>query len=242
MNRIAAIILLSSIYGLGLFSCKKDSHVRINMGYNYFPNQIGRYVIYDVDSIYYYNSPVQTDTVKFQLKEKIESIYWDNQNRPTIRLERYKKYYNSNTPYLSMQWVLANVWSENLTNRTAEKVEENVRFIKLAFPINKDQKWNGNAQNTNESCDYSYEYFDATKTIGNFHFDSVLQVTQVDDKLSNIIERKYYIEKYAKNVGLVYKQIIDIQSSGPYYPPKPIMQRITSGFQYSMTINCYGVE
>lgn len=219
-----------------------------DMGYNYFPNQVGKYVVYDVDSFYYDNfyNPVKIDTFKFQIKEKIESIYADNQNRPTIRLERYKKNYIATIPYNALPWILKDVWAENLTSRTAEKVEENVRFVKLVFPVKENQIWNGNAQNTKDSWDCNYEFFDVSKTIGTIHFDSVLQVTQIDDKLANLIAHQYYIEKYARNVGLVYKQEIDIQSqninSDPSFYSKPIMQRITSGFQYTMTINSYGTE
>jgi len=115
MKRIIALFLISSIFTFGLFSCKKDKAPAPDMGYNYFPNQVGKYVVYDVDSFYYdnniptinYNNNFTTakiDTFKFQVKEKIQSIFTDNQNRPTIRLERYRKYYNPTTPYSSLLW------------------------------------------------------------------------------------------------------------------------------------------
>lgn len=71
---------------------------------------------------------------------------------------------------------------------------------------------NGNAQNTLDGWNYSYAFFDRPRTIGGVAFDSVLQVTQFDDKLNNLIKHQYYIEYYARNKGLVYKKVIDIES------------------------------
>jgi hypothetical protein len=247
VKKIIPILFISGLLITGSSSCKKDKAIAPDMGYNYFPNQVGRYVVYDVDSFFYDDFNKKTDTFKFQLKEKIESIFTDNQNRPTIRLERYKKNYSATVPYSSMSWVLKDVWAENRTANTSEKVEENVRYIKLHFPVKENQKWNGNSQNTLAAWDYDYAFFDQARTIGNIKFDSVLQVTQFDDKLQNLIEHKYYIEKYARNIGLIYKQVIDVESQPPSPAPPnffsvPIMQRVTSGVQYTMTVNSYGTE
>ena len=218
------------------------------MGYNYFPNQAGKYVVYDVDSFYYANSTT-IDTFKFQLKEKIQSIYPDNQNRPTIRLERYIKHYNPAVPYSAMSWSLRNVWAENRTVTTAEKVEENVRFIKLNFPVKKGKSWNGNIQNTNSEIDYKYSFADLTKNIAGITFDSTLEVEQQNHL--DLISQQYYIEQYAKNAGLVYKEVIDVQSQpNPSWTPTqlvafyalPILQRVTSGVQYTWTVNSFGTE
>ena len=97
MKTITCILLVPIGIALLLFSCKKNNDAAPDMGYYYFPNQVGKYVVYDVDSIYYdpfLMNPVTHITppaeYKFQIKEKIESIYTDNQNRPTIKIIRYK--------------------------------------------------------------------------------------------------------------------------------------------------------
>lgn len=244
-------ILLLTILASGIFSCKKDGKVP-DMGYNYFPDKPGRYVVYDVDSFFYDDFTGNIDTTKFRLKEKIESIFTDNQGRPAIRLERYVKYYNDTIPYSDMNWTLRDVWMENKTKTTAEKVEENTRYIKLAFPVKESQRWDGNAQNTLGEETYEYYFYDQARVIGPMLFDSVLQVNQHDE--TNLIAKKYYIEKYARNVGLVYKQVIDIASQPPDYSPpyeseslyvfyqQPIMNRVTSGVFYTITFNSAGAE
>ena len=148
-----------------------------------------------------------------------------------------------------MSWVLRNVWAENRTATAAEKVEENVRFVKLVFPIKKSKSWNGNAQNTNIEMDYKYSFVDQFKTIAGLTFDSTLEVEQ-QNRL-DLIYDNYSVEQYAKNVGLVYKKVILVESQPiPSWTPTqfsafyaiPILQRVFKGNQYTWTVNSFGTE
>src|ERR1700752_3420076 len=121
---------------LSLVACKKDTVIPPpDLGYNYYPGIIKSYIVYDVDSIVY--RQVQGDTVKykFQVKEVMDSLITDNENRPTIKLIRYRKNYNATIPYSQMTWTLQSVWVANRTNTDVEVVENNVRLTKLAFPV-----------------------------------------------------------------------------------------------------------
>lgn len=247
MKYATPIFLIFLIIG-STYSCKKEKAQSVDMGYTYFPNQVGHFVVYDVDSFYYNDFTDHVDTFKFQLKEKTESVFLDNQNRPTMRIERYVKYFDKTKPYPTLPWKLRNVWTANITNATAEKVEENIRYVKLIFPVSTKNSWNGNAQNTLDPVNYSYLYADLPRTIGKQNFDSVLQVNQQDE--TNLISKKFYIERYARHVGLIYKHVIDVQSQPdgvpdsllPIWIATPIMERVDAGIQYIITINSYGNE
>jgi len=251
MKRIYNIFCVTLVCSFLLYSCKKDIVVT-DIGQDYFPYKVGCYVVYDVDSTYYNNfySPVLVTNTKFQLKEVIRSIYYDNQNRPTARLERYIKHYDSLVPYNEMAWTLKNVWAENLTISTAEKVEENIRFVRLVFPVMLNQTWNTNAQNYLTAKNFTYTLVDKPATIGGIAFDSVLQTVYTDG--GNILTSKqYHSENYARQVGLIYKQVINVQSQPSttadstqlqLFYATPILQRITGGYQYTWTVNSYGVE
>lgn len=232
-------------------ACKKTKDEIPDLGYNYYPVEVGSYIVYDVDSIYYDDFNNTKDTFKFQLKHKIESQFIDNEGRTAYRIERSVKFYNPSIPYNQQQWQLRDVWVANKTNTTAELVEENTRYIKLAFPVKETQKWNGNAQNTSDAWQYEYNFFDLPRTHGGVVYDSVLEVNQFDDKGAILTERKFFVERYARNVGLIYKRVIDIESQPPssYTPQqlqqffsKPILERVTSGYQFTYTINTYGTE
>ena len=55
-----------------------------------------------------------------------------------------KRYYR---PAANMPWILGDVWTQKRTTNTAERVEENVRFIKMEFPVKDGGTWQGNAYN-----------------------------------------------------------------------------------------------
>jgi hypothetical protein len=248
MKYVIPSISVIILFACCVFSCKKEKQQAVDMGYSYFPDKVGNYIVYDVDSFYYNDFSDHVDTFKFQLKEKVESVFQDNQNRPTMRLERYVRFYDRLNPYPLIPWKLRNVWAANVTATTAEKVEENLRYTKLIFPVSSKSNWNGNIQNTDPPLNYSYAFADLPKTIGKFTFDSVLQVNQQDE--TNLISKKFYIEKYARHVGLAYKQVIDVQSQPdgvpdsllPIWIATPIMDRVDAGIQYIMTIHSYGHE
>ena len=94
------LLLLSGLI-FNLYSCKKDSTIVLDAGYAYFPNKAGHYIIYDVDSIVHNDFKKTVDTFRFQLKEYIESVFYDNSGRPTLRIERYTKDFNSTIPSVS---------------------------------------------------------------------------------------------------------------------------------------------
>ncbi|HRH02767.1 MAG TPA: hypothetical protein PLN13_06600 [Bacteroidia bacterium] len=231
-------LLLTLVYiALIVTACKKDKAVEaVDIGYNYFPVEVGRYVVYQVDSISYndFFTPVKIDTAHFQLKEVIESVFTDNEGRESERIERYVRYADT------LPWSLRDVWYQTRSTTKAEKVEENVRFIRLTFPTRNNQKWNGNALNTIGTYSYEYKSVDTKKTVNGNVFDSTLTVNQILD--SNLIEKKYQVEIYAKNVGMIYKRFVDVQDKGITIEPGPLSNRIDAGTDYTYRIIEYGKQ
>lgn len=176
MKPLRIPFLVFVFFAVTIASCKKeDKKVTVNLGYIYFPTNVGHYIIYDVDSI---NKDCFTGVLTkgyYQIKEIIESLFYDNANRPTLRIERYRKD-STNHP----EWTIYNVCTANLTATTEERCENNVRYIKLVFPIKKGKNWNGNAMNTEREEDYQYIETNQPFTINNLAYDSVTTVQQAD--------------------------------------------------------------
>lgn len=229
----AVILYLLLVLGI---SCKKTTTSgSIDLGYDYFPNRAGNYVIYEVDSLYYNDFTSKIDTFKFQIKEKIASSYIDLSGRPTQRIERFYRKSENDT------WLLKDVWFANRTSNTAEKVEENIRFVKLVFPLKKGNSWNGNRFNNLGEQNYTLAQLHESMKLGNLNLDSTLYISQRLD--SNLIEKKIAYEIYAKHVGLVYKKDLSIADKDSVVNLNlPLELRANSGFDVKYMAIEYGVE
>ncbi len=209
-----------------IFSCKKDSVLSPDMGYDYFPVNTGHWVSYNVDSVVDDALAGIHDSSNYQIKEYFESDFVDNSGRNAKRIERYFRYNDT------LNWTIKDVWYANLTASTAEKVEENIRYIKLAFPVREDKTWNGDAYNIyNEDTTYKYADVDMPYTVNNMTFDSTVTVIQ-EEYYEDLIKKYYKVEVYARHVGLIYKKVIDYENKGLIGDKK--------GVEYTYIINSYG--
>jgi hypothetical protein len=233
---LAIIVLLISILVSILISCKKDKEeLKVDLGYDYFPSASGTYVVYEVDSLYYNDFTSTIDTFKFQIKEKITENFTDLSSRNTQRIERF---YRKNG---ADEWLIKDVWFANITSNTAEKVEENVRFVKIVFPLKLDNIWNGNRFNNLGEQNYTLSKLNVPYKLGTSNFDSTIFITQMAD--SNLIEKKIAYEVYAKNVGLIYKKYLSITDKDSVINfTLPLEMRANSGFDLTYKAVSFGVE
>lgn len=217
------IIIVVIFVGL-LFSCKKETeNINFDYAYSYFPDDSGKYVIYKVDSVLYNDfDPFHVKRYStIYLKEIVTEQFYDNLGRLAKKLERF---YTADT---SLPWKTGTVWYfvKNTTN--VEQVEDNIRYVKLTFPPEVNNNWHGNKyfklnqypfpnlRYTTTNFDWIYTITEVNKPYsnGNFQADSTITVLQVAD--SSNVQKVYSVEKYAKNIGLVYKELwrLDAQLS-----------------------------
>lgn len=217
MSRFFKYGLLGSIVMMLLFlSCQKDNPLppAINYGYNYFPNTLKYYVIYNVDSMVRNTYRANPDTsYSYQIKEKIDSFYIDGSGRQTQKVVRYKRSDNTKP------WVIEKVWSANRTTMNAQRDEDNITYVRLIFPVTLNATWNGNAYNTinnNDGSSYQYTSVDKPFSLNNANFDSTLIV--IEDSTQNFVSHRFYMERYARNVGRIYRKYIDLECDSIYRP------------------------
>ena len=236
-------ITFSIIAVIAVFSCKKKkAPEKPDLGEAYYPATIGRYVIYDVDSTVYDELFFKAKNSKYQIKEKITEEFVDSQGRNALRLMRYIKKFDSIIPYSAMPWTIKDVWQVNISNKNVEIVEENIRFVKLIFPVKEGSTWDGNSTNTIGQWDYTYSFVDKNESINGNNFEKVALVTQKN--FPTLISRQYYVEKYAKEVGLVYREIIDINFKDTVVPLTYNLNNVYKkyGVVYKSQVISYGVE
>lgn len=179
---------------------------------DYYPLRLGNYIIYDVDSIRYHET-IPTDSSHYEVKEILADTFYDNEGRLNYSIERYIK-------ADSGDFVLQNVWSVLDANGNIEKVENNLRFIKLTAGILQGEQWDGHIYlgglddiPVEEQCnnlsfleDWQFEYslVDEPFDVNGFNFEHTVTVEQSGS--INLIEYNYAKEVFAKDVGLIYKE------------------------------------
>lgn len=196
-----------------LSSCYDEDLSGIDLGYEYFPVELGKYVTYDVDSTWRDDiiGPVGAGSVSYVLREVNESTFIDEEGREAIRVERQQQ--------VGGTWKIKDVWSRVATDIVAEQNEENVILVKHNFPVLEGKSWAGHARTTPESVleyykmenipfdwDYTYTDVDMPYTVGSLTFDSTITVIQIDRPATFGVSL-YSKEIYAKHVGMVHRQL-----------------------------------
>jgi hypothetical protein len=107
-----------------------------------------------------------------------------------------------------------------------ERVEENLRFIRLVLPPGDGSTWMGNvfipssvSDGFYDDWEYEYESVDIPYSLNGFNFDSTLTVLEVDD--STAITKRFSKAVYAKHVGLVYKDLFNLWLVTDSIPVQP---------------------
>lgn len=220
-------IFLFLIIGFSI-SCKKDTALAPpQLGENYFPIIKGSWISYKVDSITWndFYTPIKIDTFSYFIKLKIDTQFIDNENRETYV---WRKYYKTD----STNWELTKNYSINKMAERVETLEENMRYVKLAFPVKNSTQWDMNAFNTLDATSSYYDEYDVPKTINFETYDSCVVVIHKDDE--TLISKDYFKEIYAKDIGLLHKNVIEIE--------KEVSGTWKRGYSYSYTIIDKGIE
>jgi hypothetical protein len=242
--------------------CKKTINYTASPSYSgnltdfFIPLEIGKYAIYRLDSLnfYYYG---QLDTITSYLaKDSVEDTYIDGTGSQAWLVTRYlSDTLNDNG------WSPGETYIVNPSTQSILLDEDNLRFVKLAWPISQGFSWPGNTylpynpyQDYFQFSDdnhlslgnwmYTYQTVDQPYTAGTLNFDSTLTVLQADDSINVPItnvnafaSRTYWSETYAKHVGLIYRHT----EMWEYQPPTPdgTQEGYKIGFELTMTIQSH---
>lgn len=227
------LIFFVFIVSITIVSCRKDDTTRNNIftGKSYFPLQTGNEIIYQITEINIDKASAIYDTVLYQIKERVDSIFVDAGGKQTYRIERYQRQDSL------CQWIIKDVWTTQITDLNVQKTEENIRYVKLVFPAEVGQVWGGNVYNDLEPQDYQILTTNVAEAFNLFLFDSVLTVEQRNEE--SLISKEYAVEKFANGIGLVYKEITDLYSQSLIGSGIPIEERVDEGTIYKQEVIAY---
>lgn len=245
-----AVLSAGILFGcIWLSGCDKKDDFTSDAVTDYMNLQTGKYIIYRYDSLRIYDRGQHDTIVTYQVKDQVEGTVTDALGRPGWRIVRYLRDFTDTsdadwTPLLTYQVIPS---SQNI-----EVNEANFRYIKLITPVRDGVTWHGNGflpdnpykdfypfsnDQDIQNWDYTYSDVGTPLTLNNKNYDSTITVTQIADSTNLPIQtnipasKTLWVEKYAKNIGLVYKQV----EIWEYQPPTTI-QGYKQGFGVTMTI------
>jgi hypothetical protein len=246
---IPLVVLLSAVLITG---CHKTGDIDSYPVEDFTRNlQVGKYIRYYLDSTLYISFGQKDTVVHYQAKDVVDAAITDNLGRPGFRIVRYLRGVNSTS---EADWNESLTYQVIPTRETLELIENNLRFVKLRLPIREGYNWLGNSylpdapyysifQFNNDqdiqSWNYTYQDVGATETFNNKTYDSTISVLQIEDSINvpitfpqAIALKNLWIEKYAKNVGMVYKEVVMWE----YQPPAGGNPGFRHGFGLKMSI------
>ena len=210
-------------------------------GYEYLPLDVGFTWEYQVDSILIIQGGNSNIISSSFVQEKVVELISEESSSKTYRLERsIRSDQDSN-------WKLRDVWQISKDDTKVIKTEENLRFIKLVFPAVKGVKWDGNtffdasklfdvASNEvaiYQDWNYKVEEVEIEKTYNDILYSDVLRLSHVDEE--SLISRRFSEEYYAKDVGLVYREM-EIYDSQNGDTSLSWLERAEKGFKLNQTL------
>jgi len=238
-----SFLLLTVASAVIFNSCTKDPEIFISESVtDYSPLATGKYITYNLDSTVFINFGTKDTVISYQVKLEVDALITDNLGRPAYRIIRYIRKTAANG------WVADNTFMAIPTEFTLEFVENNNRFIKLKEPIRDGYTWKGNSYIDTYSLnsevkylddwDYTYDSVGVTTTLGTLIIDSTLKIAQRDEIIGNpsdpnsYSEINYGAEKYAKGIGLIYRNFLHIE----YQPPTPGRGGYRQGYGVKLTM------
>lgn len=191
-----------------LAACKKDEPTEVDLGYDYFPRNIGHWIEYQVDSMRVrlgQGGALDTTLYSYPLREALVEEFTDGEGRACERVIRYFRDVNNT-------WLPKDVWWQTRDNVRAERSEENLRRVKLIFPPREGTEWDTNAPNTADEFGLEYTEVDQPLTVNGLSFEKTVTVMGTFE--NNIINTRYYQERYAKGVGMI-THVVDSINAQP---------------------------
>lgn len=208
-----------------LAACKRTETLETMKIEELVPLQVGKYITYRLDSLVFTNTGKTEETHRYRVKHLIERQSTDNQNRPTWIVVTYITDSLGAGP-----WVQNGTYTITPVDKGLEVTEDNLRVLKLKQPIKEGFLWKGNSYLPDrpynpefpmsidanmDLWEFKYGTINNAEKIGAntipdvttvLHIDSAENVPMITD--TSFASRELSLEKYAKNVGLVYREFI----------------------------------
>ena len=176
-------------------SCKDDkveTEPEVDYGYTYFPMQANLVREYKVVEERYAGKNI--DSTSYYLKEELQAV----ENKGDENQQVVRRYKRSST---TAEWVFDSLWVQAQNEETAFSIENNLRLVKMTFPLVEGTSWDRNLYNVNEVKQVIVQEFGKPIQQNTLLFEETVKVKI--DSFITLVNSDYQYEVYAKNVGLI---------------------------------------
>lgn len=140
---------------------------------------------------------------QYQLKEVVAERYTDPTGQPAYRIARFRRGAEG------QRWQADSTITLRLLTDHAVRNENGKDYVKMLFPPAEMNVWNGNLYNNAGEDNYELKNINKPYTSGTTTFDRTATVIQQND--STLVNQDKRVEVYAAEVGLVYRERIQLQ-------------------------------
>jgi hypothetical protein len=219
----SGVALLIGFVVLAFSGCSKKDPLQTESPADYYPLEIGRYIIYRMDSLKFINVGSQDTTISHLAKDVVEDSITDNLGRPSYRVIRYL-----NDTAGSGDWMPSIAYLVTPTRNSVEVMQNNLRFIKLVTPVQDNITWKGNAYIDTKSDDSPVPYMDDWNyTYANTGLSYALSaetvpvtvtVSEADEttgSADSYLQVTQSTEVYGKGIGMIYSKFLHTEYQSP---------------------------
>lgn len=223
-------------------ACKKSEEHKVVPLSEYYPLEVGKYVSYQLDSLVFINFGTKDTVITYQVKHEVNAAVTDNLGRPAYRIFRYIRKTHTDP------WVSDNTFMAVPTDFSVEFIENNMRFLKMQSPLKNGYTWKGHTYIDTYSLnsevryldnwDYVYDSLGLPTTVGLFNLEDAVKVHHRDEIIGDPSNPDSYSEinrgeeKYAKGIGLIYRNFLHVE----YQPPTPGRGGYKQGYGVTLTM------
>lgn len=205
MKKLGFTLVIVSL--LLAVSCKKDP-VEVSspdkMGYEYVPLKVGQQKVFQIDSIIFNEYTGGVDSLTHFQRMSIYDSYLAEDRQLIYRL-KIEERLSDTMPWVEMRMdkllINKSYYLRNLNN---------VPTIELVFPVEKGATWNANLLNTKGEYYYLYKEVNKAFESNGVTYPTTLSVIQRN--VENLIEKKYIEDRYAEDVGFIYRTDINLST------------------------------
>lgn len=209
-------LLLTAL--LFIFACNRKDKTDIPAPTAFVEIPVGRVMEYSVIDTTYLSSTGTYEANAYFRKEWVNAAIQDLLEREVKRVFLYSSPDSVDSLGAPVRvWTYDSTWQYYLDQNVLERIEANVRYVVLRFPVKKGTRWNGNIYNSEPSQEYIYRNADTTVTVNGVTYEHCVYVLQQPfESLTPSAATGYFgylrhaYEIYAPGIGRIERRKLNL--------------------------------